>query len=174
MVVHNGDFLGAIGGPSEDNAPLVVDADGVEASQIPAQGLEPVAGRHAEIGELSGAVHLDELSQGHTRDLREAPVPLLVEKLLGVGIGKGLDHGVAWGKRMRPSKSRALFLSRGAQLLGIYADERELEARTTMLEKGAAQCAIHDLASWSATDLFPSEGTSPSARVSETTGDDKT
>lgn len=44
MVIHNGHFGRAIFCPTEDNPPLIVDPDGMQARQIPGQAFEPVAG----------------------------------------------------------------------------------------------------------------------------------
>lgn len=94
MVVHDGHLGGAVLRPSEDDPPLLVDADRMEAGQLAFQGLQAVAGRHGQIGELPGPVHLDQLAQGHPGDGIEAPILLLPEQLLGVRIGEGLDHEV--------------------------------------------------------------------------------
>lgn len=107
MVIGNGDLGGAEIGPAENDAPLVVDADGMPAGPVAPEQFEAITRRDAEVVQLAGAVHLDQLAQGHPTDGREAPVLFLVEKLLGVGIGKGLNHALRW-TRNRPKCAPAL------------------------------------------------------------------
>ena len=49
MVVDDVDVGWAVGRPTEDDAPLVVDADGVETAHAALQRLETVAGRVEEL-----------------------------------------------------------------------------------------------------------------------------
>ena len=44
MVIGDGDIGRAIRGPTEHDAPLVVDPNGVEAGEIAPEGFEAVAG----------------------------------------------------------------------------------------------------------------------------------
>ena len=44
MVIGDGDIGRAIRGPTEQDAPLVVDPNGVEAGEIAPEGFEAVAG----------------------------------------------------------------------------------------------------------------------------------
>ena len=92
MVTHDGHIGGTGFGPAKDDAPLVADPDGVEASEITTEGFQAVAGRDSEIGKPGGAVHLHQLPQSDAADGREAAVLFLAEKLPGVGVGKRLDH----------------------------------------------------------------------------------
>lgn len=48
--------------PPEDNAPLVVDANGMKARKPPAQSFKPVAGRHGKVAESTGLIHLYQFS----------------------------------------------------------------------------------------------------------------
>ena len=66
--------------------------DGMVADEIAFEGFEAVTGWDGEIGELTGPVHLDQLSQGDTGDGVEAPVLFLGEKLLGVSVREVADH----------------------------------------------------------------------------------
>jgi hypothetical protein len=45
VVIDDLDLLGVLAGPTEADAPLVIDADGVLATAIALQGLQPVAWR---------------------------------------------------------------------------------------------------------------------------------
>ena len=92
MVIHDGHFFRAGFRPSEDNSPLIVDADGMIALPASVQSLQPVAWRHSHIFQPTGAVHLNKLPQCHSADCRIPPVLFLVKKLLRIRIGKGLDH----------------------------------------------------------------------------------
>lgn len=92
MIIHDGNFRRTGVCPAEGNAPLVVDADRVEAGQIALERLQPVTGRDGHILQTPGSVELNELPQGDARDGREAAVLLGTKKLLGVGVGEGLDH----------------------------------------------------------------------------------
>ena len=46
MIIHDGNLRRAGVRPAKDNAPLVVDADGMKASKHALQGLQRVAGRY--------------------------------------------------------------------------------------------------------------------------------
>ena len=80
---------------------------------IAARPLCWVLGGRGEVLEHAGPVHLKELSQCDTGNRRPAPVLFLVEKLLGVAVGEGLDHerssspeGIGGIRRPRPTRSR--------------------------------------------------------------------
>jgi len=79
-------------GPTEYQAPLVVDTDGMVAGEIAGERFEAIAGRHGKITEAFGAVHLDEFSERNPSDGLEATVFLFVEELFGVSIDERLDH----------------------------------------------------------------------------------
>ncbi len=112
MVIYNCDFGRPRCRPSEHNAPLVVDADGMLPGAIAFEGFEPVAGRHGHILQRTGPVELQKFSQGDAVNCRKTPVLFLVEKLLRIAVGEGLDHegelpgsvrgfggrGAKWGK----------------------------------------------------------------------------
>lgn len=92
MVIYNGYVGRTLSSPPENDAPLVVYANGVEASPIALEGFEPVAWWHGHVFQTPSTVQLNELSQGDARDGREAAVLFGTEKFLSVGVGVGLDH----------------------------------------------------------------------------------
>ena len=51
MVVDYGHLVGSEIGPLEDDAPLFVDTDRMEARAPPSQSLETIAGRHTKIAQ---------------------------------------------------------------------------------------------------------------------------
>ena len=58
--------------PAEDNAPLVIDTNGMKARERSPQSFQAVAGRDDEVAESTGLIHLNEFSQGNPRDRRKA------------------------------------------------------------------------------------------------------
>jgi len=92
MVIDDGDFGGAGVGPFEDDSPLIVDADGVEAFQIPLEGFEAITGRHGHVGRLASLIELNELSEGDAGDIAKGAALFSKEKLFGLGTVEGLDH----------------------------------------------------------------------------------
>lgn len=96
MVIYDGDFGRTGFRPAKHHTPLVVDANGVKPAEISLEWLQAIAGRSYEVGQFSGAVELEEFSQGDSGDGRKAAVLFVAEKLLGVRVGEGLDHGLGW------------------------------------------------------------------------------
>jgi len=64
MVVGDFHFGGAVSFPAEDDAPLVVDADGMEAFQVPTERFETVPWWVAKVFEGFGFMDGDELVIG--------------------------------------------------------------------------------------------------------------
>ena len=52
MIVHDGHLGRSISGPSENDAPLVIDPDGVKARQIAPERFQAVAGRNGKVAEV--------------------------------------------------------------------------------------------------------------------------
>jgi hypothetical protein len=117
--------------PTEDDAPLVINPDGVEAAQNALQYFESVARGHGQVTELARLVELDQFSQGHPGDGRMPSILLLMEELLGVGIGKRLDHR---GKR----QSRRRHLSSAAR--GMTAGWRIVREASVVWADGEMHC----------------------------------
>ena len=75
------------------DAPLIIDRDRMLPCTVAFEGVEPVAGRNAQVGHLRRHMHRFELSKGAARDVgRHSPGLSRAEELLGLTIGEGLDH----------------------------------------------------------------------------------
>jgi hypothetical protein len=98
MVIPDGGFGRAGRSPTENDPPLVVDPDGMKTTQVALQGLQSVAGWDGEVGQLAGIVQLDQFAKCDTADGGKPTIALLVEELVGIAIGKGLDHRKAKGR----------------------------------------------------------------------------
>ena len=59
MIVDDRDLGGAGVGPSELNAPLVVDPDGVEAGETTTETLKTIPRRNGQIAKNASLIHLD-------------------------------------------------------------------------------------------------------------------
>jgi hypothetical protein len=82
----------AIREPKAD-APLIVDRNGVLPRAIALEGMQAVAGRHLEIGDLKRGVDGFEFAEGAPRDVGGHLLgPPGAEELLGLAVGEGLDH----------------------------------------------------------------------------------
>jgi len=83
--------MGAL--PQEDDPPLLVDADAMAVFQGAGEFFKAVAGWHAEVIEFGGSMQLVELHLGAMLDLAgKFAAPHQAEDLLGISIGKALDH----------------------------------------------------------------------------------
>ena len=91
-VVDDFDVPGAVVPPAKADSPLVVDPDAELPASIAAELLEPVAGRHAEVVQILGAIENLQLSLGmrleSTKPFRR-PTP---EEVLGVARSKRPNH----------------------------------------------------------------------------------
>lgn len=58
MVIHDGDFGRTLIGPAKDDAPLIIDSDGVEAPSVSLERFEAIAGGNGKVGELARLVEL--------------------------------------------------------------------------------------------------------------------
>ena len=92
MIVHDCDFGGAALGPTKDNSPLVVDANGVEGFEVSFEGFQAIAWRHFHIVQVSGLVQLNELTKGDPRNGIEAAALFITKELFGFGVLEGLNH----------------------------------------------------------------------------------
>ena len=88
MVILDADLGRAVHRPAKGDAPLVVDANGVEPAPLALQGFEPVARRNGHVAKLPGLVELDQFPQRDAGEGRKPAVSLFVEELLGIAIGK--------------------------------------------------------------------------------------
>ena len=101
MVIFNGDVGRSCVAPSEHDAPLLVDPNGMVTATITLERFQAVTRWNGEIGQFAGVVELDEFSKSDPTNGSESTVTLLVEKLFGVSICKRLDHlgGRLWAQR---------------------------------------------------------------------------
>ena len=68
MIIADFNVPGVGPGPTEANAPLVVDAYGMLAATISFECFEPVAWRCRQVRKLDGFVELNEFSDGRSTD----------------------------------------------------------------------------------------------------------
>lgn len=93
MVVNEFDTVRVTLCPPEADPPLIVDADTVLPGSIPAELLEAVSGRRAQVIEGLGRIENDQLSQHHAlQRTRVPPNSLTSEQPLRVAISETLDH----------------------------------------------------------------------------------
>ncbi len=62
MIIHDRHLFRSGIGPSEDDTPLVVDANGMKARMPPAQSFQPVTGRDGKVTESTGLIQLNQFS----------------------------------------------------------------------------------------------------------------
>lgn len=93
MIIHNRHLFRPGFCPPEDNAPLVVDANGMKARKPSAQSFKPVAGRHGQVAESTGLIHLNQFSQRDSGYSGKPAVAFQPEQFFRIPIRKGLDHG---------------------------------------------------------------------------------
>jgi len=92
MVIYDGDFGGARVGPFEDDSPLVIDPDGVEAREVSLEGFETIAGRDGHVGEFPSLVELDELAKGDPDKATPSAAFLGRKEMFCVPTCEGLNH----------------------------------------------------------------------------------
>src|SRR5262245_58739344 len=93
VVVDDLDVMGVALSPNEADPPLVVDPDAVLARPVRRQRLQPVAGRHREVGQPPRLVEVAELPPRGRLDLeREAPRALAAPDPLGLASPERADH----------------------------------------------------------------------------------
>ena len=92
MIIYDGRLGRSFFGPPKNDAPLVIDPNGVQARQIASERFQTVAGWNGKVAEDASLVHLDQLSQrdpGHGRETAAAP---FAEQLGGIPVREGLDQ----------------------------------------------------------------------------------
>ena len=92
MVVEDFNLLWPCLCPPEDNAPLVINPDGMPANAIALQCLQTVAGRNGQVRKYNGAVHLEKLSARYAGNSRKTAALLQSEKLFCFRISERLNH----------------------------------------------------------------------------------
>jgi hypothetical protein len=96
MVVVERHVRGSAIGPTEDNPPLIVDADTVPSFSVPLQHLQPISGRYAQIFQDLGCIQHVELPVDSRskpwRDPHRSPLATAVEKVRRNSISERNDH----------------------------------------------------------------------------------
>ena len=92
MVIRDANFRWPLFGPFENNAPLLVDTNGVVAEPISAQHFKAISRRHPEIIQFPCLIELNQFSQGHPRDLVKPFVLFVVEKRFRILVTERLNH----------------------------------------------------------------------------------
>lgn len=92
MVIGDPNFSRSVRSPSENDSPLIVDADGMKAVEGTPEGFKPISRRDGQIGEIPCLVHLNEFSQADPQDGIVAARLFLLEESTGFVIAEGLDH----------------------------------------------------------------------------------
>src|ERR1700727_772004 len=97
VVVGDLDVLGSLGRPTEADAPLLVDPDGVLSRAVFRQRFEVVAGRGREVHEQRRHVEHLELAFGLGLEGSKLADALSAEEALGLFAVEGSDHSGALG-----------------------------------------------------------------------------
>ncbi len=92
MIIDDLYVLGAVCGPSEADAMLVVDANTELPLSITSERLEPISRRGTEVLEGLGVVQEDELALGLGSERPERRGGLTAEEIAGLLATKGADH----------------------------------------------------------------------------------
>jgi hypothetical protein len=74
VVVDDADLRGTGVRPAEDDAPLVVDPNGVESMQVAPQGLQSIARRGSKVLEVGGGSQHVELAKGGSSQIGWKPL----------------------------------------------------------------------------------------------------
>jgi len=93
VVVDKGKVLGVRTRPNEDDAPLLVESDGVILFEVPAKLLEVIRRRLTQVVKRHGSMDLNQTSQGTLLNVRgQLPDSLTLEESLGILVAETLDH----------------------------------------------------------------------------------
>jgi hypothetical protein len=84
VIVNDFDIDGAVLGPDEADAPLLIDANAVLPFSIALQGLETIAWRHLQVIKNQGPIQLRNLPKRRALDVRPTLDSLAVEQGFGV------------------------------------------------------------------------------------------
>lgn len=88
MIIHNRHFSRSGVHPPKDNAPLVVNADGMMPREFAGEGLQAIAGWNRQVAETTCPVALDELTESCAGYRLKSPVLFTSEQFPGVGIAE--------------------------------------------------------------------------------------
>ena len=93
MIIDDFDVVGVPVGPSEADAPLIIDPNAVLAGSISAQLFQAIAGWDTKIVQYCGCVDQGELSQHYPAQVcREATDVLTRPQTLSIAVRKASDH----------------------------------------------------------------------------------
>jgi hypothetical protein len=96
VIIHDRHFVGAVIGPLEDYAPLVIDSNRMESVQPATQLFQPVGRGHAEVVQPRRGVDRFELPLGTRREPFKGPDDLIVKQTLRSVISKGSYQSVIY------------------------------------------------------------------------------
>jgi hypothetical protein len=93
VVIDDGNVLGVRTRPNEDDAPLLVDSDGVKLFEVPAKLFEVIRRRLTQVVKRHGSMDLNQTSQGTLLNVRgQLPDSPTLEEALGILVAEPLDH----------------------------------------------------------------------------------
>ena len=92
MVIDDGDLFRSGVRPPEDNAPLVVDTDGMETRQVALKGFQTITGGNRDVMEGASLVQLDQLPQGDSGYCVKGTTLLRSKQTLSIPVGEGSNH----------------------------------------------------------------------------------
>jgi len=92
VIVDDFHLDGAIRGPHEADAELIVDSDAVLALALAAQRLQPITGRRPEVAQFDRAVQLREFARGDAADRPEVTSLPGLEERPCRGAAEAPDH----------------------------------------------------------------------------------
>ena len=93
MVVDDLDVFGVVAGPSEADAPLVIDANTVLSRALTTQLLQPIARRDSTFVKADGGINEDELSEHDSPQIWREPADGLTRPAaFRVAVGEASEH----------------------------------------------------------------------------------
>ena len=100
MIIYDPNFSGPRFGPTKDDPPLIVDANGVKAFTIAFERLQSIAWWHSHVTQPPCSIQLNQLTERAPRNRVETSTLLGLKEFFGFGVGKGSDHwfgkAVSW------------------------------------------------------------------------------
>ena len=88
MIIYYRNLFWSEISPPEDNAPLVVDANGMKARKLTFEGFKAITRWDCKISEVISPIHLNQFSQRNSRYSSKPSIAFQLEKLFGVLIRK--------------------------------------------------------------------------------------
>jgi hypothetical protein len=107
MVIGDANVAGVSGFPTEDNTPLLVDADAPKAFEVSREGFEAVGWWEAKLVKGCGAVNLAQLHQGSCLNAAGKLAGGFTPKdFLGFLAGKTQEHDAVLSKLITPARGK--------------------------------------------------------------------